>query len=665
MAERYKRLFELDSAKYADGAPLIVSAGVLLEDRLARSTLVQLKLTNISDELITAAKVLIEVFDPSGERLESTEYMYQGFSAERDQSFGQKTAVIVPDSRAAKFSVRVLQVMFANGRIWDGPESEWDDIRSPKTLTEAYGDEQLSTQFSIRYGSDCSYMPDDDRGLWFCACGLINREDETKCHGCRRVYSALKSVNIASLRTESIQRQETERQIEEEDKAETDHKRKKAIILGCILIPVIALAILILATVPRYMVQKKDYANAAALLSAGKYDQAQEAFRALGDYDDSAEQAEYNVIYQKALYVMDCAARDDVEGLLMLGMKRSELPEGDSVSVALYKEADKLFAQLGEYKDSVNQRGYAQQAVSSYYEAIKEGDYQAAVALLESGSYLKAREALSVLGDYKDCTELMKESLYRRAVRLYELTDKYSMQGIYSSISSVSETKSIFYMTQDAFTRLGSNASSDIRDIFREDGVEVNIGDAPAEGFVPVCQDLSRLFKELGDYKDSAEYAEKAILAGDYTRPFYELCEAGQLYEAYLWLEAFKDEFEAREQWMSVLQKYIPYCGSWSLNKGDPTLIPMMVGVEVPCNGFVSAVVIKDYVVTLVIYVNGNMDYPISMPLAAEGGRFSSNVDGVNTYIAALSNTGRFNFSRYSSYAISAQTNSCEYSRAG
>lgn len=665
MAERYKRIYDLGGARYADDAPVLICAGALLQDKISRSALVQLKLKNIDEREITTVKLRISPYDAADRPLETVEYSYQKIKVLRDQDFGMKTAIIIPDQRACSFDVDVLEVIFADKSCWDGSESKWSSIKSPRSMDQVFDDKELSAQFAIRYGSDCTHFPEEDRGLWFCACGLINHNDESKCHSCRRVRSALLSVNFKSLRSESLQRQETEKQAEDEDKAEQDVKRKKMIRLSLILVPILICLVLVLATVPKYLAQKNDYAAASALLNAGKYDAAQQAFAALGDYADSAEQARFNVSYEKAMYIMDCAAREDVNGLVLLGMKRSELAEDETVGVALYKAADALFAQLGNYRDSLAQRAAAQSAVKAHYDAVTLAEYTAAAELLNSGSYLQARDAFLALGSYADSTEMAKEALYRRAVRLYELTVKYSMRGVYSNISNTCDTDSVFYITEAAFSELGSTASGDIRNICRSDGVQINITDPPAEGFSPVCQDISRLFTELDNYKDSADYVQKALDAGDFTKPFFMLCEQGKLYDAYVWLDAYEDYFPSRQEWMTVLETYGPYCGSWELKSGDPTLIPMTLGVQAACGTFTSAVIIKDYVITLNLYVDGNTQYPVELPLAAEGGHFARNTDGINTFIAALSNTGSFNYSLYSSYALSPQTNSCEYVRLG
>lgn len=665
MAERYRRLFSLENAKYADGAPLLICAGTLLDDRLSHSIMAQFRFKNISNEILTAVKIIIEPFDAAGKALEPVEYMYQNLQVSRDEDFGQKTAVIIPDSNACTYSPRVVQVIFKDGNTWENSESVWSDIKSPRTLDEAYGDTELSTQFAIRYGDDCTYLPQDDRGLWFCACGLINHNNETKCHGCRRVYSALKAVNISSLRSESLQRQQIERRIEEEDQEELSHKKRMALRWSFVLIPLLIACVFLIATIPGYMAQKKAYANAQMLLGAGKYDMAQEAFMALGDYSDSMQQALYEVPYAKAMYFMDCAANNDIEGLLLAGRKRSELAEHETVSVALYNEADKLLASLGDYKDSLQQRQVAQDAVQAHYDALKEAEYQTAKTLLDEKSFLTARDAFIAMGNYADSAELAKEALYQRAVLLYELTQKYYMRGIFSKISDSVDNDSIFYMTESAFSELGADAAADFRAVCQGDGVELVIQTPPSGDFVPVCSDISRLFTQLGDYKDSAEYAKKALEAGDFTKPFYDMCAAGQLYDAYIWLEAYEDAFDSKEAWLSVLKTYIPFCGNWEMSSGDPTLIPMTIGFQLPCGNFSSVVKIKDYVITLSIIANGNSEYPIELPLAPEGGRFSVNNDGINTYIANLSNKGTFIYSKYSSYAINSQTNSCEYVRIG
>lgn len=89
--------------------------------------------------------------------------------------------------------------------------------------------------------------------------------------------------------------------------------------------------------------------------------------------------------------------------------------------------------------------------------------------------------------------------------------------------------------------------------------------------------------------------AQKSIDAGDFTKPFYDLCANGDIIGAYNWLNAYTGEFDMREQWLNLLSIYAPYCNTWELYQGDPTLIAQTVGLSVKCTGFTSKVMIGGY----------------------------------------------------------------------
>lgn len=85
-----------------------------------------------------------------------------------------------------------------------------------------------------------------------------------------------------------------------------------------------------------------------------------------------------------------------------------------------YEEAINAFAALDGYKDSVVRIEYCQ-------EMILEGRYLEAVTLLETGSYTEAAAAFEVLGNYKDsiekislCNAQALETRYQEAVALLE-----------------------------------------------------------------------------------------------------------------------------------------------------------------------------------------------------------------------------------------------------
>lgn len=665
MAERYTKIYALEKCLYAEGAPVVVSSGSLLNDNLTKNKVVQLRFKNISEKPIKSVSVRIEALDDEGAAMwMPVNHQYTDIKAKREEIFGKNVSIPMPDGDIHSFTLTVTGAEFGDGTVWECGDKEWSEAGSPRTITDALGDEELYHQFTIRYGSDCRYLPEDDGRLWFCACGATNPIGELKCHRCRRVYSALKAINLASLRSETAQRVELEKKNDDEEQEELRKKRSTYIKLALVLVPVLAVIILILATVPNFLAQKKAYEQANELLQAGEYELAQQAFEALGDYGDSADHAKNTVPYHRACYIMGCAKAGDVQGLLELGMKRSDLAEDETVSVALYKQAAEMFLALGDYLDSAQQRETAIAAVNNHYESLRREAYESALALIDEAAYCRARDALDAMDGYSDSVAMAQEAMYVRAVKLYELTEKYFMLGVECKISSVTGEKSVFYITESAFASQGKELSADIRDVLRGDGVEVNIKDTPeGEGFVPICQAVNRLFLDLGSYKDSADYAAKALANGDFTKPFYDYCAEGKLLQAYQWLSEYKDEFEYREQWLGILQTYGPYCGTWELLGGDPSLIPMTLGVQAQCGRFSSVVTIRDGDIKLRIQVEGFESYPIELPLTVGSNSFSVCNDGFSTFVALVTPQGKFQYSRYLNSGLQAGTYSCEYSR--
>lgn len=664
MADRYAKKYALPERLYADGAPVIIESGALLYDNAAKRHLVQLNFLCLAEKPVAFLRVLITPTGAQGDALgEGVTYLYSDLNAKRDDEFGRKAAIVIPDVSPEGFRVFVQEVGYADDSAWDGTGAAWTPMKTAQKLAEALGDEELARQYRIRYGSDCVLLPCGERGLWTCTCGAMNRDSEEKCHRCRRVYAALKNVNVGSLRSESAQRVEVERREADEEQTEKKAARKRFVIALAVLVPLIAAAIAAVLTVPRYMQEKEDYAAAQSLLAAGYYDEAEAAFDALGDYADSAEMAAKAVPYARAEYLFDCAVRDDVGGLLDIGLKRSDVAEGETVSVALYREAAARFAALGDYKDSRERAESAQKAVDEYFDAQKRAEYDAATALLDEGSFLAARDAFTALGDYADSAAMATESMYRRASALVEYVEKYFTEGIYAAFSTVTGEKSAVYIPQSVFSTYGNDISSDLRDILRGDGVEVTIADAPGEGAKPICQAVADELADLGDYADTAALTERALIAGDYTRPFYAKCAEGDIIGAYQWLSAYTGEFDMREQWLALLELYAPYCGQWELYSGDLTLIAQTSGLSHKCSAFTSKVVIADDHASLVIYPAGGEEYPIELKAALGNVGFALSTDETTTYYAIISNFGRLTYTRYSSLSAQAGNQSVEYSK--
>lgn len=662
MVDRYKKKFALPGMLYADTAPVIIAGGVLLEDSSTNKLLLQLKFKSISEKTIKSLRVKIIPFSESKEKLSPLEYNYASLEAKRDSEFGQKSAIVMLDESAASFDVIVLEVIFADDSRWDGTGTDWLKLSAMRKLEDALGDAEAANQYAIRYGNDCLYFPEEQRDLWYCACGAINRKGEEKCHSCRRVFSALKNVNFAALKSDSAQRVEVEKIEDEEERAKKSAKRKKILISLLISVPLVIIIVAAVITAQRSAQLQKNYDLAMALLGNGRYDDAATVFAELGDYNNSTEIAEKEVPYEKAMNVIDCAEREDTAGLALVGLKRSDIAEDEPISITLYREAIPLFEALDGYKDSAAQAANAQKQIDDYFAALKEDAYNAAKELYDSGSYLAARDAFTAMGDYSDCKELAQRAMYDRAVKLYELTENYYMLGVYARLSDTAGEKSVIYIPQDVYAGLGSSLLEDIRSALNTDGVEVNIKDVPEEGYTPICEAVSQEFKKLGSYKDSAEMAQKALDNADFTRPFYELCANGDLQSAYEWLENYNEELENKDAYFALLTKYIPYCATWNFYSGDSTLIGQSVGLDSKCDSIVSKVCISEGKITLVLYPNGDEMHPIE--LNAETNGFIYSFDSSTSYYSCISNIGHLTYTKYNSYNVQIGNQSVEYRKA-
>lgn len=126
MRDRYIRRFALPPRLYTDGAPVVLAAGVLLEDTRSPRLVAQLKWKSIDSRTVTALTVSVCCPDAGGV---DTDFTYQDLQAVRGQAFGQYTAVVLPWSDAQSMEVRTVSAVFEDGTMWAAPEdARWESL---------------------------------------------------------------------------------------------------------------------------------------------------------------------------------------------------------------------------------------------------------------------------------------------------------------------------------------------------------------------------------------------------------------------------------------------------------------------------------------------------------------------------------------------------------
>ena len=289
-----------------------------------------------------------------------------------------------------------------------------------RDFTEMAEDKEAAAQFA----------PQEYKDLWMCACGEVNHKDEEKCAACGAEYGPqhalfedeeklkenLEAYNKAEAEKAEAARIAAEkkaaeekaaaeaaaRKAAEEKAAAEEAARKKRLHRKIFLSISIPLAVLIAAFVVVlivYIIPQNHYNDAAALLEAGKYDEAITAFTALDGYSDSAAritEAEYK--------------------------KACDLLENEK-----FAEAIEAFTALGDYEDSKDR--------------ITEAEYRRAVKTFESGAYEDALNLLEPLKDYKDAAEKIETCHYELGMKALEADNLKSAAAHFKEVNAEQNKK--------------------------------------------------------------------------------------------------------------------------------------------------------------------------------------------------------------------------------
>lgn len=386
MSERYSRLFTLPENLYAIGSPVVIAAGTLLKDNQTGKIVAQLKLRSISDKSIRAVTVRLNLFDTAGNPIgNSVEYEYLDLNAARDLEFGQKNPVFVPESKARSYEASVVEVVFADRTTWVASCAEWEPLPKQKTLDAVLINAELIKQYKITVCGDVSYYPMEEKDLWYCTCGALNRKNG-HCHICHRTFSELQTIDLAKLARDRDARlaeefaDEKARMAEKKAAAEAV-KKKTAKVLRIVISSVCAFVAIVLL-ITNVIIPNNQYNDAIALMDAGKYAEAIITFEDLDGYKDSVQKIE-----DCRLAILDNKYKDAV----------ALMNKGE------YTEAIAIFETLDDYKESTTK--------------IIECNYNSAVELMESGKYIEAMFAFGAAGNYSDAKDQAKLLWSKIAVR--------------------------------------------------------------------------------------------------------------------------------------------------------------------------------------------------------------------------------------------------------
>lgn len=231
MSDRYIRRFALPERLYAASAPVVLAAGVLLEDTRLPRLVAQLKWKSIDQRPLAALTVAVHCSGDDGE----TVFTYTDLWITRGQTFGVYTAVVLPWGDARRMEVRALSADFTDGTRWTAPEGAvWAPLPAFDALAGAVEDPELLALSAALPRNRYAFW--SGQGLWYCPCGGVNREEEAACHRCGCLRSEAERLatpeglrQVRRERTEEAERLAREEARRREEAQARAEERKEAV----------------------------------------------------------------------------------------------------------------------------------------------------------------------------------------------------------------------------------------------------------------------------------------------------------------------------------------------------------------------------------------------------------------------------------------------------
>lgn len=404
MAERYTKLSPLERNLYTPGSPVVILAGSLLRDNETGKVLGQFKFKNIADKIIKALVIKVDAYDVSGKELPGVaEYQYLDLFAQRDAEFGQKSAVVLPESITRSIKVQCIGAVFVDDSQWAAPQDAvWSPLPAQEKISDVLGF-SLAQQYQRMVADTAEYMPTDHNDLWLCACGGINHAEEAACHSCGYTKPELLQALDEEALTEGLNKHRADMQaIAEEEERERAKKaaeraalRKKIAKISAIAAIVAVIISLGLLLNKYVLIPLREYNDAIALMDAGQYDEAIIAFDAMGDYKDSAIKSDecrtaiLDGKYNDALALMEAGNYEEAIAILRTitfhrdssdKLSEAKLTQQNDALYKLaeeylaagdYQEALLAFKKIPEYKDSAAKIDECNAVVEAKYSSLR------------------------------------------------------------------------------------------------------------------------------------------------------------------------------------------------------------------------------------------------------------------------------------------------------
>lgn len=496
--ERYKIIKLMEHKEWLKDAPIKVDKSQLLFDTQKNTTLLQIKMFNLSLKSIKSVFLDVACYDNENKNVESlTDVAYLMIEAEPQAAFGDKSPILLKSLQVESVDITISKVIFADSSEWNNSDKEKGVLLEEQKVID-HNDtlyQQINREF---IGIDIKpyYWFENSKDYWRCTCGQTNSHTAAKCGYCgiERLWIE-KHLNKEYLFEENEKYQEAvllQKRQEEALIVEKSKRRKKYIKRAMMLVGFFPIAIGVSVGYDKILSPMITYNKAISLYNNKDYEEAVEAFTNMqgyknskdmitkslyqdgikllesGDYENALNKFKQVETYGKAKnYIMEChynigndllnnnkweAAFTKFQEIDMKEIpKELNAPLSESYyQCGLYYASEQMWDKAvysmsqaiwnGEYKD-------AKSLIDIYNNNIRDNEllaqYNEAIKFEEYGRLDLAYNIYKTLSaNYKDCDERMNRiSSYIDLCGKYEEEIEYSAKTMKEIVSQAYLTK--------------------------------------------------------------------------------------------------------------------------------------------------------------------------------------------------------------------------------
>lgn len=226
--ERYKIIKLVEHKEWIKDAPIKIDKSQLLFDTEKNTTLLQIKMINLSEKTIKSVYVDVNCFDDTNKFIKAiTDVTYLLIEAQPQTDFGDKQPVLLESLQIARVEIFISKVIFTDGMVWNNFGKETGIILGEQEVIDHNNElyEQVKREFIGKKTPPC-YWFESSEDYWRCTCGQANSHKALICGCCGLEKAWLeKHLNKDYLLEQASRYQEAELQ---QRKKEEEYNQKKA-----------------------------------------------------------------------------------------------------------------------------------------------------------------------------------------------------------------------------------------------------------------------------------------------------------------------------------------------------------------------------------------------------------------------------------------------------